>query len=84
MHSKLIDILIIDDDAADRQLTELALKNSRGSLQFKWPAAWQRGWNLSNIRVLIWCCLISAFRRVEALIHLRTFAGSTHTCLLWY
>ena len=28
MHSKLIDILIIDDDAADRQLAELALKDS--------------------------------------------------------
>lgn len=28
MHSKSIDILVIDDDAADRRLTELALKDS--------------------------------------------------------
>jgi len=34
MHSKLIDILIIDDDAADRQLTELALKNSPQTRRF--------------------------------------------------
>ena len=34
MHSKLIDILIIDDDAADRQLAELALKNSPQTRRF--------------------------------------------------
>ncbi len=34
MHSKLIDILIIDDDAADRRLTELALKNSPQTRRF--------------------------------------------------
>jgi diguanylate cyclase (GGDEF)-like protein len=34
MHKKLIDILVIDDDAADRRLTEMALKNSPRTKQF--------------------------------------------------
>ncbi len=34
MHSKLIDILVIDDDAADRRLTELALKSSFHTRRF--------------------------------------------------
>ena len=34
MHSKLIDILVIDDDTADRRLTELALKSSPQTRQF--------------------------------------------------
>ncbi len=34
MHSELINILVIDDDAADRQLTELALKDSPQTRRF--------------------------------------------------